>query len=264
MENILTNPGLIDIREQIFGYFNCKTLEICHEVFANKYGEDWDLWLERLILVQQIHEFGDTKIRRSRTLKDILPGWNKAVKKFVKKASLFDLNDVKGSLKGLSNRAVRYFPFHYVAVKGHVRLMKLLFYTDLNINKRDVREWHWEDTPFIKACQYGQTEVVNLMVTSSQEFGIDLNAPNIRGWTGFMYACHGGHLDIVKLMVENRIKFGINLDTALTQKIVNERIREVSYEIMRGYSENFSFLQKLKLVRIILEETFSANNEPKG
>ena len=103
-------------------------------------------------------------------MKDILPGWNKAVKKFVKKASLIDLNDVKGSMKGLSNRAVRYFPFHYVAVKGHVRLMKLLFYTDLNINKRDVREWHWEDTPFIKACQYGQTEVVNLMVTSSKEF----------------------------------------------------------------------------------------------
>ena len=137
--------------------------------------------------------------------------------------------------------------------------MKLLFYTDLNINKRDVREWHWEDTPFIKACQYGQTEVVNLMVTSSQEFGIDLNAPNARGWTGFMYACHGGHLDIVKLMVENRIKFGINLDTAMAQKIVNE---EVSYEIMRGYSENFSFPQKLKHVLEILEETFSANNEP--
>ena len=102
---------------------------------------------------------------------------------------------------------------------------------------------------------------MNLMVTSSQEFGIDLNAPNARGWTGFMYACHGGHLDIVKLMVENRIKYGINLDTALAQKIVNERIREV-YEIMKGYSEKFSFLEKLKLVRIILEETFSANNEP--
>ena len=104
MENILKNPGLIDIREQIFGYFNYETLEICHEVFAKRFGEDWDLWLERLILVQQILEFGDTPIRRRRTLKDILPGWNKAVKKFVKKASLIDLNDVKGSMKGLSNR----------------------------------------------------------------------------------------------------------------------------------------------------------------
>ena len=104
MENILRNPGLIDIREQIFGYFNCETLEICREVFAKKYGEDWDLWLERLILVQQIHEFGDTPIRRRRTLKDILPGWNKAVKKFVKNASLIDLIEVKGSMKGLEHR----------------------------------------------------------------------------------------------------------------------------------------------------------------
>ena len=66
----MSNPGLIDIREQIFGHFNCKTLEICREVFANRFGEELDSWLERLILIQQISEFGDTKIRRRRTFKD--------------------------------------------------------------------------------------------------------------------------------------------------------------------------------------------------
>ena len=90
MEEILSNPGLIHIREQIFGHFDCKTLEICQEVFAKRYGEDWDSWLERLILIQHIFEFGDTNV----------PGWNKAVKKFVKLASLNDLNEVKGSIKG--------------------------------------------------------------------------------------------------------------------------------------------------------------------
>ena len=101
MENILTNSGLIHIREQIFGYFDQKTLKNCREAFAQKYGEDWDLWLERLILVQCIFEFGDkeillaeqTKWRYGRLLsrtilRDVVPGWDKAVKKFVKMASL--------------------------------------------------------------------------------------------------------------------------------------------------------------------------------
>ena len=62
MENILTNPGLIDIREQIFGYFDLKTLKNCREAFAEKYGEDLDLWLERLILVQDIFELGEVMV----------------------------------------------------------------------------------------------------------------------------------------------------------------------------------------------------------
>ena len=85
MENILRNPGLIDIREQIFGHFNLKTLKICREVFAKKYGEDWDLWLEKLILVQNISECDG--------IRNFIPGWDTAVKKFGKKASLEDLNE---------------------------------------------------------------------------------------------------------------------------------------------------------------------------
>ena len=102
MENILTNPGLIDIREQIFGHFDRKTLKNCRKVFTKKYGEDWDLWLERLILVQYILEFGDKKVKYAkRILSDAIPGWDNAVKKFGKTASLEDLNEVKRSLKEL-------------------------------------------------------------------------------------------------------------------------------------------------------------------
>ena len=61
MENILKNEGLIDIREQIFRHLDRKTLESCREVFGTRYGEDWDLWLEKLILVQWIREFGDKR-----------------------------------------------------------------------------------------------------------------------------------------------------------------------------------------------------------
>ena len=256
MENILSNPGLIHIREQIFGHFDQKTLEICREVFANRFGEDWDSWLERIILIQHISEFGDTKIRRRRTFKDLIPGWNKAIKKFVKMASLKDLDEVKGSLKGLSNRANRYFPFHRAAKKGHLKLMELLLYTDLNINKGDVRETsglgHTGNTPFIESCQEGHTDIVKLMVTSSKDFGIDLNASNVNGWTGLMFACQRGHTEIVKLMIENRTKYGINIqqenDSGLNAfKIVNE----TNYDIFT--------LQKLYG---ILEEAYSADNEP--
>ena len=100
MEHILSNPGLIDIREQIFGHFDQKTLEICREVFANRFGEDWDSWLERLILVQRILEFGNKfKMKdEKQTFTDFVSGWDKAVKKFGKMASLKDLNEVNGSL----------------------------------------------------------------------------------------------------------------------------------------------------------------------
>ena len=36
-DNILSNPGLIDNRQQIFGYFDHETLEV-----HKKIGEDWD------------------------------------------------------------------------------------------------------------------------------------------------------------------------------------------------------------------------------
>ena len=86
MENILSNPGLIDIREQIFGHFDQKTLEICREVFANRFGEDWDSWLERLILVQRMLESGNKfKMKdEKQTFRDFVSGWDKAVKKFGK------------------------------------------------------------------------------------------------------------------------------------------------------------------------------------
>ena len=165
----MTNPGLIDIREQIFGQFDLKTLKNCREVFAQKFGEEWDLWLERLIMIQCIVEFGDNEVKpyyaygTPKNLSDSIPGWDKAAKKFGKTASLDDLNEVKGSLKGIFEFGRERWPFDYTIVEGHVKLMKLLFLTDLNIND----EHHNGFTPFTEACLVGQTEIVNLMVTSS-------------------------------------------------------------------------------------------------
>ena len=292
MENILTNPGLIDIREQIFGHFDRKTLKNCRKVFTKKYGEDWDLWLKRLILVRYILEFGDKKVKYAkRILSDAIPGWDNAVKKFGKTASLEDLNEVKRSLKELLDYMWYKMPLHYAAMKGHVKLMELLFHTDLNINDYAP---NWKYTPFTDACYFGRTEIVNLMITSSKVYGIDLNISNNGGsgfffacckglteivnliiaaskehgidlnarcedgLTGLMYACSGGHTEMAKLMIENRAKYGINIqqedNSGRTElQIVNEEIE--------GYvsEEKEASLKELKH---ILEKAYVEDNEP--
>ena len=248
----MTNPGLIDIREQIFGYFDLKTLKNCREAFAEKFGEDLDLWLERLILVQNIFELGEVTMMVFHSI----PGWDKATKKFGKMASLDDLNEIKGLLELVLvddsimwHTMCKYNPLPYVAMKGYVKLMELLLHTDLNIN--EINDGRVGRAPFIEACDAGRTEIVNLMITvskehgidlnakcsfhlrtglmvacinghkeivnlmitASKEYGIDLNASNRFGWTGFFYACQEGHTEIVKLMIENRAKYGINIQT---------------------------------------------------
>ena len=98
LDNILSNPGLIDIRDQIFGYFDHETLEVCCEVFAQRFGGDWDVWLKRLASIQYMVEFGN-KMVEGKAVKDFIPGWYKGVKKFSNMASLKDLNEVKGIIE---------------------------------------------------------------------------------------------------------------------------------------------------------------------
>ena len=99
------------------------------------------------------------------------------------------------------------------------KLLELLLETNLNIT-----EIWCHKLPFI-------TEIVNLIVTSSKEYGIDLNASDDGGWTCLMLACHFSHQEIVKLMmmIENRTKYGINIqqetnDGRTALKIFNDRI----------------------------------------
>ena len=227
MENIFTNSGLIDIREQIFGYLDQKTLKNCREVFAKEFGEEWDSWLERFILIQFILDFGDEKVdyrtegmynrynpesREEVRIKDLVPGWKKAVQKFDITASLTDLDEVKGSLKRLfiEEKIMKRWdasPLHSVAEHHgqHLKLMEFLLYTDSDINEEIVCY-----TPFIEACRKGHTEIVNLMITSSKKFGIDLNYGN--NLTGFMHACSSGRVDIVKLMITSSKEFGIDIN----------------------------------------------------
>ena len=219
MENILKSEGLIDIREQIFRHFDLKTLEICQEVFGKRYGEDCDLWLEKLIFIQRLLEFGNKNTKEYNQYqkynfknKNFIPGWDKAVKKFGKMATKNDLNEIKESLKGLleDRFPVLCTPLHYAAINGYVKLMELLFLTDLNVNNVDVVTYG--RTAFIAACQEGQLEIVNLMVTKSKEYGIDLNASDDNGCTGFWFACFEGHEEVVNLMLTSSIEYDIDLN----------------------------------------------------
>jgi len=213
LDNILSNPGLVDIRDQIFGYFDHETLEICGEVFAQRFGEDWDVWLERLASIQYMVEFGDKMVIHIGLVKDRIPGWFKGVKTFGNLASLKDLNEVKGSMKELLNWFEEYdrHPVYFIVRGDHVKLMELLFHTDFDLNQSE----HFN--PLHAACFFGHTKIVKLMVNSSKKFGIELNARDDNHYagceTGFMCACFNGNTEIVKLMVNSSKEFGIELNT---------------------------------------------------
>ena len=205
-------------REHIFGYFDLKTLKNCREAFAEKYGEDWDLWLERLMLIQDIFEHAEV-MEYGIFLRSI-PGLDKATKKFGKMASLNDLNEIKKLLElvleddsGMRHVMCKYNPLSYVAMKGYVKLMELLLHTDLNIN--EINDGRVGRAPFIEACDAGRTEIVNLMITVSKEHGIDLNAKwSFHFRTGLMVACINGHKEIVNLMITASKEYGIDLNAS--------------------------------------------------
>ena len=104
LEFIMHNQGLWHVRDQIFGYLDHETVEICRKVSAF-----WDRSLERISLVHYLNEFSDRKVFSSleiQKLIKIIPGWNKAVKQYKSKASIEFALLLKGNLF-LSNSAFK-------------------------------------------------------------------------------------------------------------------------------------------------------------
>ena len=62
----------------------------------------------------------------------------------------------------------------------------------------------------IKACESGETKVVQLLLErcSAEESG--LNMKDEDGWTPFMLACKKRHVDVVKLLLDRSEKFELN------------------------------------------------------
>jgi Ankyrin repeats (3 copies) len=62
------------------------------------------------------------------------------------------------------------------------------------LNSRDDED----NSPLALAAQAGRTEAVKLML----DYGADIDAENIYGWTPLMLATYEGHTDIVSILVE--------------------------------------------------------------
>ena len=224
MENITSNYGLLHLSEQIFGYLNHETLEVCRKV-----SRHWDELLERPSHVKYLEEFGDEKIEveveepayyymdvdgrvggegyRAKmievSVKDFMSGWNKAVKNFVKTASLEDLKEVKESMERFLGDKSFPYPVHFAVKHGALKLMQLFFLTEYDFNDNVVLHY---------ACVVDQTELVKSMILSSRELGIDLNKKNENGYTAFRMAVLFGKTEIARLMIQSSKEFGIDLD----------------------------------------------------
>ena len=208
MNEIMVNPGLLHIREQIFGLLDDKTLKICCVV-----NTDWNAFLKRFSAVKFLLEFGKMKtLRKNVEFQILIPGWIKAVKE--SNANAEELREIQYSLEELliKTQPIVYTdkPVHIMATKGHLKLMKLFLQTSYDFNQCDEDG----DTPFHKACGSSSSEkVVELMILASKENNIDLNCLNKCGRTAFNVACIEGHIDNVKLLVLHSTEYGIDLNT---------------------------------------------------
>ena len=249
MERVMRSEGLWHIFEQIFGYLNYETVEICREV-----SEFWNESLQRIGLVKFLEEFGDRNVEYPKTntkvstYKEYILGWKMASKRYGAKATIEDLEELKDSLEELISEDGKCWgcPVHQAAKNGSVKLLDFLISTSYDVNSRDFNGFtvfheacKWgrtecaklmielspknnldlnardndEHTAFHRACQFGKTETVKLLIELSTQYGIDLNAKDRNGWAALLWAYRKGHSETVKLLMESSRKYGINLNT---------------------------------------------------
>ena len=212
----MNNENLWHIHELIFGYLDYDTVERCRKVCKS-----WKESLKRISLIRFIQEFGDRSMERYRegTVSTYIPGWKKAVLKYGARASIEDLQEVIGSLR----RLVEYeregecchYPVHEAAKIGAVKLMEIILDTSFDLNARDYSGM----TALHEACSYGRFETVKLMINSSKDVSIDLNARchsyTDYGCTPLHFACKSvyiGGTETVEFMIKSSKDFGIDLN----------------------------------------------------
>ena len=73
------------------------------------------------------------------------------------------------------------------------------------------------ETPFILACIFGRSKIVEIMIQNSVDFNIDLNAKSdnecFASFSGFQLACLNEHFDVVEMIVQKSIEFNIDLNS---------------------------------------------------
>ena len=208
MEKLMENPNMWHIHDNIFGHLNHDTVEICRQVCKS-----WNESLKRTSHVKFLQEFGDREVEHTKKkVSTIIAEWKSAVEKYVFQASLEDLQKVKDSLLGLLVRKTGkccYYPVHIAAKNGAVKLMELILRTSFDMNTKvnnGRTTWHF-------ACISDKTEIAQLIVQYSKDFGIDLNTKSYYGRTAWHEACYHGQTETAQLIIQSSKEFGIDLNT---------------------------------------------------
>ena len=102
------------------------------------------------------------------------------------------------------------------SIPGHWKLAEMLYKnsTSLNINFDNLKFVDGAKT-FIDSCENGQFLISEMLMKHSNALGIDLNAGDSSGFTGFHYACvrySFRKADIVEMLITNSKDFNIDLN----------------------------------------------------
>merc|ERR1712062_274497 len=207
MDKIMDNPNMWHIRDQIFDPLNHETVLICRQVC-----QFWNESLARMSFLKILQEFGNRRVEyTNKKVSTIVAGWKEAVKTFVAQASLEELQEVKVSLLRLArgNGKCCSSPVHEAAKIGAVKLMEFILRTSFDMNTKGgyygMIVWHL-------ACAFGKTEIAQLIIQSSTEFGIDLNAKDNIERTSFHAACNNGQTETAEIIIKSSKDFGIDLN----------------------------------------------------
>ena len=239
-----------DIFELIFGLLNHKTIEICRKV-----SNDWNISLEKISRVKFLEEFGHKKVdsvydygfRPLAKVLTVIPGWQRAVKKFAARATNEDLIEVQKAVTKLGVVGDLSTPVHQAAMNGHVKLLELILMTKYDMNSRD-RRCGW--TPLHWACLNGKAETVQWFFRCSKEYGINLNARDEYGLTVLHLACYSRHTETVRLILNNLKEFTIEIKDA--QDNYGKTALDLIKQQMKWDTENYDKL--IECCKILRQE----------
>jgi ankyrin repeat protein len=128
-------------------------------------------------------------------------------------------------------------PLHFLAVKGNVDLMRLLFQKSRYIADMYVSDESVEGMlPIHLASQYGHAEVVRLLLTNLQPFlltptqPVQMDTESRSGKTPLMYAAQYNHLPVIRVLAEH--------SADVNYKSSNEDgLTALHYAVMNGKKE---------------------------